>query len=215
MSAGSEFRRLLSEGAARAGVDVPDAAIAPLETYFDLLQRWNRKINLTALALDPPTPQTIDRLILEPLVAAQFVDAGSEVEWFDLGSGGGSPAIPLRIIRPLAHLTMVESRSRKAAFLREVGRELGWTNVGVEAVRFESLVAARDGKAGLVTARAVRGDEGLFRCAQHLLRDGGLFCWFHSENSSAEAPSAFRLDRTVSTPGGALTLLRRLVPRGT
>ena len=213
MTAGSEFRRLLSDGAARSSVDVPEAAVGPLETYFDLLQRWNRKINLTALPLDPPTPQTIDRLILEPLVAAQLVD-DVEVEWFDLGSGGGSPAIPLRIVRLLAHLTMVESRSRKAAFLREVGRELGWTNVSVEAVRFESLAGARDGKAGLVTARAVRGDEKLFRCAEDLLRDGGMFCWFHSEASSGQTPSGFRLDRTISTPGGELTVLRR-VPRGT
>lgn len=213
MSGGSEFRRLLSEGAGRAGIDVPEAAAAPLETYFDLLQRWNRKINLTALPLEPPTPQTIDRLILEPLVAAQLVD-DTEVEWFDIGSGGGSPAIPLRIVRPLAHLTMVESRSRKAAFLREVGRELGWTNVGVEAVRFESLAGTRDGQAGLVTARAVRGDETLFRCAEGLLRDGGMFCWFHSESSSGEAPAGFRRDGAASTPGGALTILRR-VPRGT
>src|SRR5207302_1163702 len=110
--------------AARADLSIDGREIAALEAYFRLLARWNATINLTALPLAEPTNETFDRLFVEPLTAAPFVlDAGQV--WFDLGSGGGSPALPLKIARPSLRLTMVESKSRKAAFLREATRQLG------------------------------------------------------------------------------------------
>jgi len=97
--------------------------LAPLETYYRLLAQWNVKINLTALPLQPPTDSTFDRLFIEPLLAAELVPDLPGI-WFDLGSGGGSPALPLKLIRPSLSLTLVESKTRKAAFLREALRAL-------------------------------------------------------------------------------------------
>src|SRR5438093_34314 len=113
-----EFRSRLAGRAKRAGVAVPDRALELLEAYWRLLGRWNPRINLTALPLDPPTDATFDRLFVEPLAAASFlhrsrtgVGPGSDpVKWVDLGSGGGSPAIPLKIAQPYWALTMVESK---------------------------------------------------------------------------------------------------------
>jgi 16S rRNA (guanine527-N7)-methyltransferase len=97
----------------------------------------------------------------------------------DLGSGGGSPAIPLALALGSSELLMVESRSRKAAFLREAGREVGLTAT-VESDRFET-VAARAAYAhrfGLVSVRAVRPDAVLMTTASKLLRAGGLLALF-------------------------------------
>ena len=146
-----------------------------LYAYFILLRRWNAKINLTALPLDPPSPATFDRLFVEPLVAAAWLQR-PESSWFDLGSGGGSPAVPLKLCKASDPLTMVESRGRKAAFLREVVRELNLRDTRVEAVRFEALFARAELResATLVTTRAVRSDEAFLQVGRFLLKPGGV-----------------------------------------
>src|SRR5215471_18348732 len=90
---------LLRQRAEVAGVAFDDEVAERLEAYFELLTRWNRTINLTSLPLEPPTAAAIDRLLIEPLTAIPHLSATADI-WFDLGSGGGSPAIPLQIARP-------------------------------------------------------------------------------------------------------------------
>ena len=124
--------------ASRAGIIVSHGVCEQLEAYFRLLTLWNQRINLTALPLSPPTDETFDRLLIEPLAAARFA-AEPPQAWFDLGSGGGSPAIPFKIAHPSARLTMVESKTKKAAFLREAIRVLGLTDTVVIDERFETI----------------------------------------------------------------------------
>src|SRR5215470_11027737 len=112
-------RELLEERARAAHIALSPQVATRLERYFELLSHWNRTINLTSLPLEPPTDQSIDRLLIEPLKAVALLAPAVNV-WLDLGSGGGSPAIPLQIAYPAPQLFMVESRERKAAFLREV-----------------------------------------------------------------------------------------------
>ena len=162
-----------------AGISVPASVAAQLETYFRLLARWNAKVNLTSLPLDEPTDETFDRLFIEPLAAARLVE-DSWTPWFDVGSGGGSPAIPLKLARPALKLTMAESKARKAAFLREVVRELGHSDVSVETSRFEELAVRpeMEGSAGLVTVRAVRADAKLMSSVSRILRSDGRLLMF-------------------------------------
>src|SRR5438874_7270794 len=103
------FHERLNARARRAGVSVASDVGERLEIYFRLLARWNRKINLTAFPTDDPTDEAFDRLFIEPLAAAQHVD-DSWTPWFDFGSGGGSPSIPLKLAKPDLVLTMVESK---------------------------------------------------------------------------------------------------------
>src|SRR5262245_60756251 len=94
-----------------------------LTAYFELLRKWNRKIALTSLPVEDAGDEAIDRLLIEPVVASKFLiqQRGSAL---DIGSGGGSPAIPLKLACPGLSLRMVESKTRKAAFLRETVRTL-------------------------------------------------------------------------------------------
>src|SRR5258706_7726364 len=112
-----EFVERLSRRAQHAGESVAAPAQQQFEEYFRLLAHWNAKINLTALPLDSPTDETYDRLLVEPLSAGRFVP-DSPLTWFDLGSGGGSPAIPLKILLTRLKLTMVEAKALKSPFLR-------------------------------------------------------------------------------------------------
>jgi 16S rRNA (guanine527-N7)-methyltransferase len=200
-----EFRDRLLSRAKQARLTVAAAEIDQLEAYYRLLSHWNRKINLTALSLEPLCDDTVDRLLIEPLAVARHVPHAPG-EWFDLGSGGGSPAIPLKIVRPVLGLTMVEARERKAAFLCEVIRDLALPGSAVINERFETLEDRTDlgGLVSLVTVRAVRVDAILLRVSRHLLsRAGGrLFLLGKSEAPPGDGLSQFKSVETIELPVG-------------
>ena len=192
------FRQKLADRAAAARVGVTSAEISQLEQYFDLLTRWSARMNLTALPLAGLPDKTIDRLFVEPLAAARYV-AKSPLAWVDVGSGGGSPAIPLKVLRRHARLTMVESKGRKAAFLREAVRTLELKGADVQNLRFEVLCdpSAPKISADLVTVRAVRADDDLLALCRAVLRPDGELLLFQSDEVSGPAPSNFKRLRTV------------------
>jgi 16S rRNA (guanine527-N7)-methyltransferase len=134
-------------------------------------------MNLTALPLETLEDRTIDRLFVEPLKSAHLL-AGSPPPWVDLGSGGGSPAVPLKIAVPDAPLTMVESRGRKAAFLREVARDLAFSDTVVLNTRAEALLPASAATFGVITIRAVRVDGEMLSVTRRLLKPNGRLMVF-------------------------------------
>ena len=157
-----------------AGVPVGRALSDALARYVELLVRWNERMNLTGLTDDDAG---LDRLVVEPLGAVRMLPTGA-VRLIDIGAGGGSPALPMKLARPDVQLRMVESKSRKAAFLREAVRHLGISGAEVEACRYEQLAArvTDDERADVVTVRAVRLDEDGLDCVARLLAsDGRLF----------------------------------------
>jgi len=206
-----EFRDRLMRRARRAKVVVAPETAAILEEYFGLLDRWNAKINLTALPLRPATDETFDRLFVEPLVAARLLPDEPRV-WLDLGSGGGSPAIPLKAVRPKLKLTMVESKVRKAAFLREAVRVLKLQDAAVENSRIELLPAMFIGSASAVTVRAVRVDSTLLSRASELLATDGQLILFRPNNMPISTKT-FELIETVQlidTPPSYAAAFRRV-----
>ena len=163
---------------------------ARLIAYFDLLAKWNAKINLTALT---DTDAAIDRLLLEPLAAAMALPSKGHV--IDLGSGGGSPAIPLALALDSKRLVMVESRGRKAAFLREAARSTGLTSV-VENARFEDIASQGTyaGQMDVVSIRAVRPDLSTLVIAKAFLKPDGRVALFSPKAASPpELPEGLRV----------------------
>lgn len=187
----NEFRGRLSARAGNAGVSITADAQSRLEVYFKLLTRWNAKVNLTALPLRRPSDETFDRLLIEPLAAAEYV-ADSARRWLDVGSGGGSPAIPMKIAHPRAKLTMIESKARKAAFLREAVRALDLRDTDVESQRFEDVVErVRPHRIDLVTVRAVKSDASLLTAIRRALSSNGRVFFFHSPVLDPQVPPTF------------------------
>jgi 16S rRNA (guanine527-N7)-methyltransferase len=191
-----EFRKALLRRVDSSGITVPLDMVELLEAYFSLLVKWNARINLTSLPLKPPTDEAVDRLFIEPLMAARHFPQ-SRVTWFDLGSGGGSPAVPLKLIRPEAQLVMVESRSRKAAFLKAVVRELGLSGVLVENARFKEFAARMPRRADVVSARAVRADRDFAAAARTLVQPQGLLMLFKPRGELVDI-EGFRAERVDS-----------------
>ena len=166
-----------------------------LVAYLDLLAFWNRRINLTAFDLTDPGDEAIDRLLVEPVAAAALVRPTDRLV-IDLGSGGGSPAIPLAIAAPAIEMTMVEVRAKKAAFLREAIRTLA-LHATVEAVRFEDVAPGGDHAFDLVSFRAVRADRTLWQTVDRLLAPHGRVLWFGGADH--EVPHAYAPTAVVGT----------------
>ena len=171
-----DFRTRLARRANKAGVFVPDDLAERLGAYVDLLTRWNRKINLTAL--DDPD-EVVDRLLLEPLATVRHLPTMTGM-LMDVGSGGGSPAIPLKLAAPGLKLTMVEVKARKSAFLREAVRTLELQDTAVETARYEELLVKPELHEvfDVVTMRAVRVETKTLNTLQAFLRTGGNILLF-------------------------------------
>lgn len=185
MSLPADFGARLRARAAHAGVDLSTDVLERLVVYAELLALWNRRINLTAFDLLSPTDEAIDRLLVEPVAAAALVRS-TDRRAIDVGSGGGSPAVPLTIAVPSIEMTMVEVRAKKAAFLREAARTLS-LRASVEVARFEDVALASSGAFDLVTFRAVRADGGLWRAVDRLLVPKGRVLWFGGVGQTAES----------------------------
>lgn len=181
-----DFSTRLARRALKVGLFLPEELVAGLTTYYELLSRWNRKINLTAL--DNPD-EAIDRLLIEPVIAARHFRSPN-LRLMDVGSGGGSPAIPMKLAAPAVRLTMVEVKARKSAFLREAIRQLSLTDTVVETSRYEELLARPElhESFDLVSLRAVRVEARVLGTLQAFVRPGGSIFLFRGP-SGPEAPS--------------------------
>ena len=178
--ANREFRDRLKRRARTAGLTLDTGLVEALETYYQLLAKWNAKINLTAFKLTPEGDEAaIDRLLIEPVIAARYLPENART-LLDAGSGGGSPAIPLKLASGKLHLRMVEVKTRKAVFLREAVRELGLRDAEVETSRFEELLPRSElhETLDLVSIRAVRVETRTLLTLQAFLRPGGKLLLF-------------------------------------
>ena len=155
---------ILDAGLATLGLD--PALAAPLRRYLDLLARWNRTYNLTAIR-DPGEMVTLH--LLDSLSMHAHVDGVSRLA--DLGTGAGLPGIPLAIARPGLEVTLVESNGKKARFLREAVRSLGLANARVAESRAEAVDLP--GAFDAITARAMATLADILAGGGHLLAPGG------------------------------------------
>ena len=142
-----------------------------ISMYIDILERWNRKMALTALR----SPQEmVERHFGESLFVARHlfpVPLGGTpgIAALDVGSGAGFPGLPLKIFAPALRLTLIEAQLKKATFLREVVRALALRQVEVFAGRAQDF----PGQAELVTLRAVERFEAVLPVAARLVQTDG------------------------------------------
>lgn len=163
----------LEQGLATLALD--PAFAAPLLDYLELLARWNRTYNLTAVR-DPGemvVKHLLDSLAMHPFVDALLASGGALA---DLGTGAGLPGIPLAIVKPGLRVTLVESAGKKARFLREAVRTLGLRDVQVAESRIEAFAVepgADFGHYAAITARALATLPLILELGGHLLRADG------------------------------------------
>lgn len=151
--------------------------------YLEELYRWNTKVNLTSVAREKAREVLID----PSFTMAEFFPAGDALEIFDIGSGGGLPAIPLAIRYPQNRFTLVESDRKKAVFLQHAASLLGLKNVRVINERSEKVSQdpAHAATADVVTSRAVKRED-VFAAADGLLKPSGRVIIHHTPDAPEE-----------------------------
>ena len=124
-------RDRLAGGLRELGLSLDDAQQQALLAYRDLLVKWNRAYNLTAVR-DPG--EMIQRHLLDSLSVLAHLD---DRDTLDVGTGAGLPGIPLAIARPDLRFVLLDSNGKKTSFVRHARRELGLSNVEVVNTRVE------------------------------------------------------------------------------
>lgn len=131
-----DFHLLKTEFQQLTGQGLTEPQMQAAENYADLLQEWNQKINLTGIN----TPEEIRIKHFLDSLSCQIAMQGSPVDSvIDVGTGGGFPGLPLRLLYPEMRLTLVESIAKKTAFLSLIVQELGLDHVQVITSRAEDV----------------------------------------------------------------------------
>jgi 16S rRNA (guanine527-N7)-methyltransferase len=117
------------------GLTANDVQVLQIQQYMAMLLAWNDKVNLTAIR-DPL--EILNRHFCESIFGATLLPK-EPCRLADVGSGGGFPGLPLKIIRPENYVFLIESSVKKATFLAEVVRELQLTDTRVLVSRYEEL----------------------------------------------------------------------------
>lgn len=145
-----------------------------LADYAELIQRWNKVHNLTAIETSSKllTHHLLDSLAIVPEV--QRIAAGRSMRVLDVGTGGGLPGIPLAIALPYLHVTLVDKVQKKIAFLTQAKLELALSNVDAVHSRVETLQTELPFE--LITARAFASLATLVDSTRHLLAPNGWWC---------------------------------------
>ncbi len=201
----AELRTLLPE--------LTDEQVRLLVEYLDLLKQWNRKVNLVSR-------KDVERLwenhILPSLVPFTLLTISRESRVLDIGSGGGFPAIPWKIVRPDLEMLLVDSVRKKSLFLRQVISTLNLENIAVENERIENLSRRFEyqEKFDIITGRAVTTVETLVQWGKPFLKARGWFLLWKGSSDVLELENAARslgFSYTIyQTPKDVLRLSEKL-----
>lgn len=140
MSSRDNLRELLSEGAARLGVDLGATGAMQLLKYLILLQKWNARINLTGTRDDR---EIVARHLLDSLAVVPHIPADTH-RLIDVGSGAGLPGAVVAMFRPGIEVTALEPIRKKHAFLATLRREMPLANFHPVAKRVDDYRASAE-----------------------------------------------------------------------
>jgi 16S rRNA (guanine527-N7)-methyltransferase len=159
----NKLNRLLDS----AGITLPENQKQQLVGYVELLHKWNKAYNLTSVRRPEEmlVRHILDSIVVEPhLQGSRFID---------VGTGPGLPGIPLAIVRPDSHFTLLDSLGKRVRFLRQVQHELHLENITPVQSRVEEFPAEPpfDG----VISRAFASLTDMVTWCKHLPAENGRF----------------------------------------
>ena len=210
--------RLLRAGAAALGIPISTAQSEQFLRYYKELVEWNGRVNLTSVTgwEEVQTRHFLDSLTVTLAIPPRMLTSG---HFLDVGSGGGFPGMPLKIAFPGLRATLIDSTSKKTAFLVHLREVLGMRDVEVRTGRAETLAHEpnlRD-TFDFALARAVGSLRVLAELALPFCRLGGMVIAQKNLNSNEEIE---RAQKAVETMGGMLKEVKEVpldnlgAPRG-
>ncbi|HSC48592.1 MAG TPA: 16S rRNA (guanine(527)-N(7))-methyltransferase RsmG [Gammaproteobacteria bacterium] len=197
MTAG-DWRLRLKPGLAALKLDLPAGSEEKLLAFVELLQKWNRAYNLTAVR-DPE--EMLVKHVLDSLAVLPYVVHGPVL---DVGTGAGLPGIPLAVAQPDMQFTLLDGNGKKARFVTHAAGALGLANVTAVQSRVEDYRPESGFATVLSRAFASLGD--FLRLAGHAAAPGGRLLAMkgaHPEQELADIPAGYKLlgVHTLEVPG--------------
>jgi 16S rRNA (guanine527-N7)-methyltransferase len=171
-------RDLLIEGLQRMDLKLSDQVIDQLMTYLNLVEKWNRVYNLTAIR---ERDEMIKLHLLDSLSILNHVHVKNIL---DVGSGAGFPGIVLAITKPELKVTVMDSVNKKTTFMQQVKSELSLTNLGVVNSRVEDYQPTTLFEA--VISRAFSNLKNMMSLTQHTLQKEGVWLAMKSKDVREE-----------------------------
>ncbi|NVM23874.1 MAG: 16S rRNA (guanine(527)-N(7))-methyltransferase RsmG [Desulfobacterales bacterium] len=203
-----EWAEILYEGARAMGVRVEAEQITRFCLHARELMAWNRFADLTAVT-DPE--EVAEKHFVDVMPVAPLLRAGSRV--LDIGSGGGFPGIPLKVMRPDLCLCLIDASRKKVNFLKHVIRTLGLKNIEARHIRAEELCREDQGKGAVhnvIISRAASRLDGFLAQALRLLRSPGIIIAMKGASIQADLES---VGSVIATEGISVNTKAYLLPR--
>ena len=167
----SDREEMLVRGLEGLGLPSDERTVTQLGRFADLLLRWNRTYNLTAIRDESEvvTHHLLDSAALVPMIGRVAPEARTLL---DVGSGGGLPAVPTALLRPDLSVHAVDTVKKKVTFLQQAQIELGLKNFRAHHARVENL---RLSPFDVITSRAFASLADFTSLTEHLLKPDGLW----------------------------------------
>lgn len=178
------WNRLVSDGAEALGLQVSSLQLAQFAAHIRELLLWNRRTNLTAITR--PSEAAIKHVV-DSLAIARWIHPQAGL--LDVGSGGGFPGIPLKILMPSLSVTLIDSSRKKNSFQRHVIRKLGLVDIAARQSRIEDLASDPDCQHAfsIIVCRAFTDLARFVEMATPLLAPSGMLLAMKGRIQSQEA----------------------------
>jgi 16S rRNA (guanine527-N7)-methyltransferase len=183
----NDWQDLIIDGARKLGIEIDEDATAAFSTHASELITWNRKINLTAIK-DPR--EIAIKHFLDSLAPAGFI--ADEARLLDIGSGGGFPGLPLKILKPTIYALLIDGVRKKINFLKHVLRTLGLENIEARQMRPEILLKNPEYRASfdVIISRALADLSTFVKSALPLLAKHGTIIAMKGQVDAKELDAA-------------------------
>ena len=196
---------LLRRGVEQLGISVDTQKQQQLLEYLELLKKWNKVYNLTAIR-DPK--QMVSNHLLDSLAVVPHLWQGS---WLDVGCGAGLPGIVMAIAQPGWQIDMLDSNSKKTGFVQQAVIELGIKNVQVHCARVEEWQPVK--KFNGIISRAFTELGQFFDVTAHLMASDGHWAAMKGspEQEMAELKVGYEIERVIRLQVPGLDAARSLI----
>ena len=197
MNIGSEqWKKLVEEGAANLNIHIDRKTTDQFSIHATELIKWNRKINLTTIT-DPV--EVAVKHFLDSIISAHVMPEYGRL--LDIGSGGGFPGLPIKIIIPTLSVTLIDASRKKVSFLKHIIRNINLSGINARQVRAEEL--AKEKTLGncfdVIMCRAFSRLDKIILQALPLLAKDGIIIAMKGKLSESELESSgkYNLSLTV------------------
>jgi len=196
---------ILRKGALEMGLDLDDKTRAQLLAYVELLFKWNKVYNLTAIR---DKSEMVSHHLLDSLAVVPHLWSG---RWLDVGSGGGMPGLVLAIVKPDWQFTLLDSNTKKTGFVQQAVIEIGLKNVSVHSGRVEEWHPEYRFDGIISRAFAELGD--FLAVSRHLIAPKGRWAAMKGQPESelAGITKGFEIENIVSLKVPGIEAARSLV----